>query len=69
MNDRFPMLLLVLATALALSGCVTHLHRDTPSWNAYKQAHPNARYVVVHHRPAAERTCWKIRRGWRCVAR
>jgi len=63
------MMLIVVAISLALSGCVTHVHRDAPSWSAYKKAHPNARYVVVHKRPKPSRTCWKVRRGWRCVAR
>ena len=68
MLNKFFLALLVLSS-LALHGCVTHVHRDASSWSAYKKAHPNARFVVVNKRPAPERTCWKIRRGWRCVTR
>jgi hypothetical protein len=68
MRTRMLPIVAVLATCL-LAGCVTHVHRDAPSWRAYKKAHPEARFVVVHQRPAADRTCWKLRRGWRCVVR
>lgn len=60
-------LLLPLA-CLALAGCVTHVHPSYPTWQAYQQAHPQARFVVLHQLPARHRTCWKIRPGtWRCV--
>ncbi|QKK03768.1 MAG: hypothetical protein HND55_14500 [Pseudomonadota bacterium] len=68
MHSKSMLILIVLAT-LALGGCVTHVHRDQPSFHVYKQAHPGARYVVVRTRPAADRTCWKLARGWRCVVR
>ena len=58
----------LLAAAL-LSACVTHVHPRYPTWQAYQQAYPNARFVVVHTRPSPERTCWPARRGWRCVVR
>ena len=54
-------------SALCLTACVTHVHSRYPTWQAYQQAHPNARFVVVHTRPAPQRTCWEVRRGWRCV--
>jgi hypothetical protein len=62
---------LTLFTALAalLTACTTHVHPRYPTWAAYKAAYPDARYVVVHTRPATNRSCWKVRRGWRCVAR
>lgn len=69
MYRKFPMILFMLTTCLLATGCVTHLHRDSATWTAYKKAHPDARFVIVNKRPAADRTCWKARRGWRCVAR
>lgn len=66
---RMALPVLIALASLALSGCVTHVHRDAPSFSAYKKAHPNARYVVVYERPGPDRTCWKLRRGWRCVVR
>ena len=62
-------LLMLLPLISVLSACATHVHPRYPTWTAYKAAHPNARYVVVTTRPTAHRTCWKVRRGWRCVAR
>jgi len=69
MSRKALMVLLFAAVSLFLAGCATHVHRDAPSWHSYKKAHPNARFVVVHNRPAPNRTCWKLARGWRCVVR
>ena len=67
---RLPRILItVLLAGPLLGACAVHEHRDAPAYHAYKAAHPHARFVVVHSRPAAHRTCWKIARGWRCVAR
>jgi hypothetical protein len=61
--------IVIIPMLAALTACTTHVHPRYPSWAAYKAAHPNARYVVVQTKPARHRTCWKVRRGWRCVAR
>ncbi|MBY6204581.1 hypothetical protein [Halomonas denitrificans] len=62
--------LIGLSAAAVLAGCVVHPHRTHyATWHDHRAAHPHARYVVVHHRPAPDRTCWKVTRGWRCVAR
>ena len=49
--------------SLALAGCVTHVHPRYPTWQAYQQAYPQARFVIVHQTPARNRTCWKVRPG------
>ena len=59
---------LLLALSLALAGCTTHVHPRYPTWQTYHQAHPQARFVVVHQAPARHRTCWNVRPDtWRCV--
>ncbi len=70
------MTVLLLAQAMLASACTTqHVADPRPvtvryvSWEAHQRAHPNARYVVVYRQPIADRSCWKIPRGWRCVAR
>jgi hypothetical protein len=60
--------LFALAVALTLSACATQpVYTRYPTWQAYQQAHPNARFVVVTTRPARGRSCWAVRGGWRCV--
>lgn len=60
--------LLLPLVSLALAGCVTHVNPRYPTWQAYHQAHPQARFVVVRQTPALHRSCWKVRPGtWRCV--
>ena len=67
MKRIIPFVTALLAGA-ALSACVTHhVHHKYPTWKAYKQAHPKARFVIVYNKPAPKRTCWRVRRGWRCV--
>ncbi len=60
-------LITALLSALLLTACVTYVEPRYTSWQAYQQAYPNARFVVTTTRPAPHRTCWKTRRGWRCV--
>lgn len=62
-------LLIVLPLLTVLVACTTHVDTRYPTWAAYKAAYPNARYVVVYEKPSPNRSCWKVRRGWRCVAR
>lgn len=63
------MILMAVLASVLLSACVTHVHPRYPTWQAYQQAHPNARFVVIHTRPSTGRTCWPAQRGWRCVVR
>jgi len=66
---RTILALMAILSVVLLTGCVTHVHRDYPSWRAYQAAHPNAQFVVLRQRPARGGTCWKAAYGWRCVAR
>lgn len=68
MKKSIAMLVTLLAGAI-LVGCAHHRVHHYATWHDHRAAHPHARYVVVHHRPAADRTCWKAARGWRCVVR
>lgn len=58
-----------LLLAALLGGCTAHVHARYPTWTAYRDAHPGARFVFVQRRPGPHRTCWKVPRGWRCVVR
>lgn len=62
-------LTIALIATLLTSGCAAHVHARYPTFEAYRNAHPNARFILVHKKPMPHRTCWKVPGGWRCLVR